>query len=945
MHLCPFKSLRSRPCIRGVVVLLLAAFILAFAATAQPGQGATSAEVPAQKIDLTAWGFQGIAPLARFTSTANLSLDFIDETHVLVTFNSKRLIQRRPECPPSHADRIIRAMVLDLSGPKSISATDWYLHDERPYIWPLGSGKFLLRRLNSLYVVDSELRETLLLNSAKELLWTRVTPDSKELLVATPAETSPSPAKSSEGQNHRGSVKVDFLDLATLAVKNTLQVGGAIPLEGANSGYADSSRSVSRKVWLVRYGPNPEQRKALARVKSPCKPDLLFPSNDTLMIGRCSPNGPGYSLSVFSLSGHSIWREHWNGFHHESALERSADGSRFAISTVVPSALSSPSSGDDEDNSYLLANGRFAEPDAEQSIQVLETATGHPVQVVTGKTVILGNRNFSLSPAGTRLAVIDGTELRIYNLPPVSREEMATYLAMKAGTPGLTPPMPEAEEEDPDDEPVLPIGTETANAGVARGGLAASGDDASADLSRPQSPMPSPTAAASGAADHQPTSDDSQVTAFRSRANEVALDVVVTDSKGRTVPGLSGSSFRVEEDGKPQPLTYFHEFSPKTSAPPADALTVPRSNIFTNQASSPGEPKVVLVLDFLNTPFADQQSVKQELLKFLKNKPAATPIALCVMTGRLEMLQGFTTDHNLLLAHLDSKKGRIRSSSELQSLDMKELVDAQRQLAAQDAKEQVVVQRLLQLQTENRAFQLDQRMSATVNAFAQLARYLSGIPGRKSIVWLSGSLPAGFFGNTSLNWDTPNASPVVRSYGEQLREATNLLAQAHIAVYPVDVRGFTVDSVYDSGNNTDPIGAGAPGSQTPGPPGRTPAPSLLNGPNTTTSNPAPNPLQLELEQQHNAREAERATMDQVAEETGGKAFYGNRIQQAVNAAVEQASAYYLLAYSPANRNYDGKFRKVKVSLEGAKYHLGFRRGYYAVDPQGPSKLAVAAAMR
>jgi len=651
------------------------------------------------------------------------------------------------------------------------------------------------------------------------------------------------------------------------------------------------------------------------------------------------------------LSGHPIWREHWDGFHHESALQRSADGSRFAMSTVVPSALSSTSPAD-EDNSYLLANGRFAEPNVEQSIQVFETATGHPVQVVTVKTVILGNRNFSLSPGGTRLAVIDGTELRIYNLPAPSREEMATYLAMKADTPGLTPPMPdsisnEEDTEDTDDEPVPVNGTEATNARGDRGGLAPIGDDASANLSRSQNPVQTPMAAASEAAGQPADSEASSVSAFRSRANEVVLDVVVTDSKGRTVPGLSRSSFRVEEEGKPQQLTYFHEFSAKASAPPPDALTVLRPNIFTNQAASPSEPKVVLVLDFLNTPFTDQQSLKQELLKFLKNKPATTPLALCVMTDRLQMLQGFTTDENLLVAHLDSKKGRIRFGSELQSLDMKELIDKQRELAAEDAQEQVVVQRLLQLQTENRAFQMDQRMSATVNAFAQLARYLAGIPGRKSIVWLSGSLPAGFFGNTSMNWDTPDASPVVRSYGEQLREATNLLAQTHIAVYPVDVRGFTVDSVYESSNNADPIGAGAPGSQTPGPPGRTTPPSSPKGLNTAMNNPAPNPLQLELEQQHSAREAERASMDQVAEETGGKAFYGNRIQQAVNAAVEQASAYYLLSYPPANRNYDGKFRKVKVSLEGSKYHLAYRHGYYAVDPEAPSKSSptIATAMR
>src|SRR6266487_1985122 len=54
-------------------------------------------------------------------------------------------------------------------------------------------------------------------------------------------------------------------------------------------------------------------------------------------------------------------------------------------------------------------------------------------------------------------------------------------------------------------------------------------------------------------------------------------------------------------------------------------------------------------------------------------------------------------------------------------------------------------------------------------------------------------------------------------------------------------------------------------------------------------------------------------------------------------AVEQGSNYYMLSYTPANRNYDGKFRKIKVALATKGYHLAYRRGYFADDLSAPQK--------
>src|SRR5205823_10326715 len=94
----------------------------------------------------------------------------------------------------------------------------------------------------------------------------------------------------------------------------------------------------------------------------------------------------------------------------------------------------------------------------------------------------------------------------------------------------------------------------------------------------------------------------------------------------------------------------------------------------------------------------------------------------------------------------------------------------------------------------------------------------------------------------------------------------------------------------------------------------------------------------QAEQFATTQASERATMNQIAAQTGGRAFYNtNSIAQAINTATEEGSNYYALSYTPLNKRTDGSFRKVKVSLAGKKYHLAYRSGYYAVDPNSVTK--------
>jgi hypothetical protein len=89
-------------------------------------------------------------------------------------------------------------------------------------------------------------------------------------------------------------------------------------------------------------------------------------------------------------------------------------------------------------------------------------------------------------------------------------------------------------------------------------------------------------------------------------------------------------------------------------------------------------------------------------------------------------------------------------------------------------------------------------------------------------------------------------------------------------------------------------------------------------------------------QEISVRSAEIRAMNELATSTGGRAFYNtNGIQPAIAIAVEEGSNYYTLTYNSSNRDFNGKFRKIKVALDTKGYRLSYRPGYFAVNPEAP----------
>lgn len=75
--------------------------------------------------------------------------------------------------------------------------------------------------------------------------------------------------------------------------------------------------------------------------------------------------------------------------------------------------------------------------------------------------------------------------------------------------------------------------------------------------------------------------------------------------------------------------------------------------------------------------------------------------------------------------------------------------------------------------------------------------------------------------------------------------------------------------------------------------------------------------------------AQHMLMHDMAETTGGQAFYNNNgIAEIATHLVSTGANFYSLTYTPPNPLHNNKWHKVKVEVEGASYNVSYRRGYF-----------------
>lgn len=415
----------------------------------------------------------------------------------------------------------------------------------------------------------------------------------------------------------------------------------------------------------------------------------------------------------------------------------------------------------------------------------------------------------------------------------------------------------------------------------------------------------------------EPTAD---VPTFTLRANTrlVVVAVVVTDKKGQPVAALKAEDFTIEENGKKQRIAIF--------TPPGAAQTAAQPlppGIISNRPEflTPGGTPTVLLLDAANSQFKDQAYVRSQMLKYVAEQAnSGTPMAVMTLTDRLHMLQDFTSDPRILTAAIKSFKPAepILQSAPPPPGDPGASTSGASGQGLLIAQAEIAGFANIQL-----GYDLERRTLITISAMRSLTRVLGGLPGRKSVVWLTADLPFDLIpqdrtvSDAELLADLPSvkqksigttsagslAAEARSLHGQAIKEAESQLASANIAIYPVDVRGLVggMDAGIFAGHHDSSNDAGAVVASA----------SLAKSDQMVPS---------------------QETMREVAAETGGKAYMNqNDVKQGVALAVADDKASYLIGYYPENKKWDGKYRSLKVKLAQGDTEVRYRKGFFAID--------------
>ena len=392
--------------------------------------------------------------------------------------------------------------------------------------------------------------------------------------------------------------------------------------------------------------------------------------------------------------------------------------------------------------------------------------------------------------------------------------------------------------------------------------------------------------------------DDGKMLRFKSQTTLVEVPVVVTDKSGVPITTLTQADFKVMQDGKEQHIVGFEKITAKQAAQSTPAPAGPISNV---PASGEAAHSVTLmVLDTVNTPFLNQANARSQLIKYLAGKLQPNQaFGLCVITSRgVKVLSGITTDPNVLIAALKKATGEV-SPMELLDKDAQVLASTGVTtngmlggISPNTPIDALVRDFILRQDAVEGAYHQAKAIEITLRAFLSIAWSLSGVPGRKSLVWVTGSFPFYLDSYTTI----PGGGELASLY----ERAMKALNDAQISVYPVDAHGLLSDPTFAGDNNGSMLGAPEGGVD------------LLN-------------------------ESSVNSLKNFAKMTGGVAYYNtNDLSGAFRRAAADSSSYYLLTYYLDTHNTRPGWRKLQVNLSRKDVEVRARAGFLVtaanVDP-------------
>lgn len=382
---------------------------------------------------------------------------------------------------------------------------------------------------------------------------------------------------------------------------------------------------------------------------------------------------------------------------------------------------------------------------------------------------------------------------------------------------------------------------------------------------------------------------------LRTNTRLVLLDVVVTNDKG-PIKGLTKEDFILEDKGKKQTISVFEVTeSGKQNVPP----TPLPQGVYSNRLNRLGEVQqtaTIVLYDRINTAASDQAFVRNQVLRLLASLRDTDRVGFYSLGFTLQMVHDYDEDAAPL----------VRVAKALQAGG-----DPPANFSEPDKQ---LFKRLSDALSPMQQLQNQARVNITYPAFRTLARHVSGVMGRKNVLWVTSVFPL-TFGNQVERRKNDEA---------EVEAFRNNLTEANITLYPVDPGGTGASFNQSEGAPVANEGSLMPNSMR----NQAGTSSVSNTPTSLTGN---------------------QTMLLLASATGGKAYRNmNDIEPALREVISSAEYTYTLGFAPDEKTLDNKVHELKVSLVKKpatdKARLTHRKQYLAWGPKAPPELRMVPAL-
>ena len=422
----------------------------------------------------------------------------------------------------------------------------------------------------------------------------------------------------------------------------------------------------------------------------------------------------------------------------------------------------------------------------------------------------------------------------------------------------------------------------------------------------------------------------------RDRAHEVSVravlvDVIATRKDGAFVTGLGKDDFRVFEDGKEVPVRSAEIVSFLEPEPGGPAAGPTREKHF------------VVIFDSINTIKRMLDRSKAEILEKLLSIVRLGREIMILELGEkdgLKLIQPLTSDPALIAGAVEKAAGSIWVEKAADSLAVPNILSGG--AIGRPASE------VLPGATKFEEFARDQyesetrrRFEKTINGLLAALNDIKDLPGRKSVLFVSGGIPSisfvKFFGGTSdpisdatISQSQVAAAKVMDPFkglnkaefrsGQEIMDDLIRYANTHnISFYALDpdnyLRFVLGDMAYDNYSRS------------------------AYGLSSLRRSGIQKPDDLD-----EIKRIETSKLKLLAEDTGGRSFLGgDRFDEFQRTVERDLGQYYELSYTPGKKVPDGKYHEISVKTTKPGVNVRFRRGYFDYTPSQRETLLFSSA--